>query len=216
MTQEDTDQVKSMIQGSVTAAVAALKATPPGAPTSVQQAMAQRSAAEVGSPEFAEDRTQINSLNNKWIFAKEVFSEDTIRREEQQLFSVAMQSLTESVNLSKQLHGQFFTGMEDGRRIRDTWLYNTAYDLANPVAIGSGQNLGAGAVPSNRAIDTGTAQAVLNSSTVQDAIGAAVANALNGTIPTLEAAIGAAVAAALANVPNNAAGNSPKPTGATS
>lgn len=216
----DLRQVKSLIQDSVTAGISAALASP--------ARQSQRSAAEVGSPEFSEDRTQINSLNNKWIFAKEVFSEDRIRREEGQLFNLAFEALTENNALAKKLNGEYFASVHDCRRAisnvfaqqarhADDNAYVTRYDLSNPVTTGAGDSLRGNVVPQNRAIDAATAQSVLNSTTIQDAINAAVASALsealpgfttaavdamNGTVPTLEASIGAAVAAALKNTPS--------------
>ena len=196
MDDKDLAQVQDMIKGSITAALSAYDArNRAAAPPST------RSSAEVGSPEFAEDRTQINSLNNKWVFAKEVFSEDTLRREEQQLFGVAMQSLTESVNLSKQLHSKFFERGDDRAEVTRGWNYAMMYDVSNPTSLGVADNVRGGMVPQNRAIDTAAVQSVVNSNTFQAAIQAAVSDALTGTIPTLEASIGAAVAAALVNTP---------------
>lgn len=194
--QNDLNQVQDLISKGVAAGITAISKVP----------TMGRTSAEIGSPEFAEDRTQINSLNNKWIFESSIADFWRARQRSDDhyadLQSRGLDSLTESVNLSKRVNEAFFTAIEDGRRIRDGWNYNTAYDLANPVAVGAGANVTAGAVPQNRAIDTATAQSALNNTTLQTAIEAAVANAINGTVPTLEAAIGAAVAAALVNVPS--------------
>ena len=187
MDQADLDQVKAMIQQSVTAAVAA--ACKP-APTA--------SRAEIGSPEFAEDRTQVNSLNNKMLFD---ITFGSYAKQSDKLFSAAFETLMESVNLSKKMNGTYFDKVAQSTRWQDDNAYVTRYDLSNPNTLGTSDNVRGGVVPQNRAIDTATSQSTLNNTTMQTAIEAAVANALNGTIPTLEAAVGAAVAAALANTP---------------
>lgn len=196
MDDKDVAQIQDMIAKGVVAGLAAVR---------MPQGNSGRSPAEVGSPEFAEDRTQINSLNNKWIFesALDRYYSRSARSDDHyaDLQSRGLDALTESLNLTKKVNQAFLQGVEDGRRIRDQWNYITAYDLSNPATTAPADNLRAGSVPQNRAIDTATAQSTLNNTTLQTAIEAAVANALTGTVPTLEAAVGAAVAAALINTP---------------
>lgn len=212
MNAEDTAQVQDMIQKGILGAIPAFAK----ACKNPSAAVAVRSQAEVGSPEFAEDRTQVNSLNNKWMFeaAMNEYWARSSRSDDHyaDLQSRSLDALTESLNLTKKVNSAFFEGVQDGRRSMQAWQYSTAYDLSNPVAVGTGADVTAGAVPQNRAIDESTVQTVVNSNTFQAAIQGAVADAMTGTIPTFEAAVGAAVAAALANVPNNAAGNKPTAT----
>jgi hypothetical protein len=207
MNAEDTQQVKDIVAQAVSAGIASYDNLAKMRSASEKPATSPVpfSRQEVGSPEFAEDRTQVNSLNNKWIFesAMDRYYSRSARSDDHfaDLQSRGLDALTESLNLTKQVHSKFFTDMDDRARIRDGWNYNTAYDLANPNTLGTSDNVRGGVVPQNRAIDTATAQSTLNNTTLQTAILGAVADAMNGTIPTLEAAIGAAVAAALANTP---------------
>src|SRR5438105_1280707 len=107
-----------------------------------------RSPAERGSPEFAEDRTQVNSLNNKFIFESAIsrFLDGSIRSADHfaDLQSRSLDSLTESVQLQKKLNAQFFESFNDraestnalrsqARRHADDNAYVTRYDLSNPV-----------------------------------------------------------------------------------
>jgi hypothetical protein len=207
--QADKDQIQKMVQDGVIAGLQAYEQRrppqyPPPAPASMALAPSR---SEIGSPEFAEDRTQVNSLNNKWIFesAMSRFWESERRSNDHlsDLQSRGLHSYDALLQLQEKVNGKFFTDMDDRARLRDGWNYNTAYDLANPNTLGTSDNVRGGVIPQNRAIDTATAQSTLNNTTMQTAIEAAVANALTGTIPTLEAAIGAAVAAALVNTPVN-------------
>lgn len=197
MSPDDQAQVAEMVQKGVAAGIAAAQQRS-GSPSA-------RTTAEIGSPEFQEDRTQVNSLNNKWIFesAMDRYWARASRSEDHyaDLQSRSLDSLTELVSLQKKVNGKFFDGVDDRARMRDDSHYVTTYDLSNPNTLSTSDVLRASVDPQNRAIDTATAQATLNNTTIQTAIEAAVANALTGTIPTLEAAIGAAVAAALVNVP---------------
>lgn len=191
-----------MIQKGVAAGIASAIRTQPTAPSS-------RTNAEIGSPEFAEDRTQINSLNNKFIFASEIVGWNNeytaLRKHADELSHRSLKSIDELLSLQMKVNGKFFDGVDDRARIRDGWDYVKSYDLSNPNTLGTSDNVRGGVIPQNRAIDTATAQSALNNTTVQTliqtAVAGAVADAMNGTIPTLEAAIGAAVAAALVNTP---------------
>lgn len=110
-----------------------------------------RSTAEIGSPEFAEDRTQVNSLNNKHIFeAAHAF----LTSERAQLSARLIHSFDELSGLTAKLNHQFLQGSTDRAVYGQAWEYNRAYDLANPIAVGAGANVGAGSVPSNRITDT--------------------------------------------------------------
>jgi hypothetical protein len=182
MSPEDQALVQDMVTKGV---MAGLKSLP---------APSNRSEREVGSPEFSEDRTQINSLNNKFIFASEINHFNDLN-------SRSLKSLDGLIDLQVKVNQKFFEGVDDRARLRDITYYCTMYDLSNPNTLGTSDTVRGGVIPQNRAIDTATAQSALNNTTIQTAIEAAIANAINGTIPTLEAAVGAAVAAALANVP---------------
>lgn len=193
----DIDQIQGMIAEAVIAGQkAAAKYAPPVAPAS---------RAEVGSPEFAEDRTQVNSLNNKWMFeaAMDRFWSRSTRSDDHyaDLQSRSLKSLDGLLELGSKVTQKFMESVDLNQRARMGFDYTTAYDLSNPNTLGTSDNVRGGVVPQNRAIDTATSQSTLNNTTMQTAIEAAVANALNGTVPTLEAAVGAAVAAALANTP---------------
>lgn len=172
--------------------------------------------AEAGSPEFAEDRTQINSLNNKRTFDEyQDLALAAARRSQvnfDNLQQISLRALNNSVDLQAQINERALKSMDqvqvelaatNAQRARhaDMWAYEQAYDLGNPVTTGVGDTVRAGASTQQRGVDAATTQATLNNTTLQTAIEAAVANALNGTIPTLQAAIGAAIAAALVNTP---------------
>ena len=134
-----------------------------------------RSAAEVGSPEFAEDRTQVNSLNNKHIFeAAHTF----LTSERAQISGRLIQSFDQVLGLAAKLDAQFLQGLTDRAVYGQGWEYNRQYDVANPVAIGTGANITAGGVPANRITDTtgavaggavsaGIAMSTLNNVTAQ-------------------------------------------------
>ena len=122
---------------------------PEGVPT--LGAPATRTAAEVGSPEFAEDRTQVNSLNNKHIFeAAHAF----LTSERAQLSARLIKSFDDLLGLSAKLDHQYLQGATDRAVYGQGWEYNRQYDVANPVAVGAGANLTAGAAPANRITDT--------------------------------------------------------------
>jgi hypothetical protein len=206
---KDVAQINDMIKGAVVSGLSAYDQRQKAAAPAPAFPPALRTTAEIGSPEFAEDRTQVNSLNNKWIFesAMSRFWEAERRSNDHlaDLQSRGLQSFDNMLQLQEKVNEKFFSGVDDRARIRDQWNYVTSYDLSNPNTLGTSDNVRGGVIPQNRAIDTATAQSTLNNTTLQTAIEAAVANALNGTIPTLEAAIGAAVAAALVNTPSNKA-----------
>jgi hypothetical protein len=209
----DLDQVKNLIQNSVTAAIAA------ACPRPAQVAPVSRSAAEVGSPEFAEDRTQINSLNNKWIFesAMDRYWSRSARSDDHyaDLQSRSLASLDNLLEIGKKVSQKFFSSIDLNERSRMGFDYTTTYDLSNPNTLGTSDVVRGAVDPQNRAIDNATAslsnipsmvqsavaQAFTDNTVFSDAVKGAVADAMNGTVPTLEAAIGAAVAAALANTP---------------
>ena len=124
---------------------------PENVTTASVPAATSRSSAEIGSPEFAEDRTQVNSLNNKHIFeAAHTF----LTSERAQLSARLIQSFDELSGLTAKLNHQFLQGATDRAVYGQAWEYNRAYDVANPVAIGAGANLLAGSVPANRITDT--------------------------------------------------------------
>src|SRR5271169_3692303 len=122
---------------------------PEGVPTFGSSAT--RTAAEVGSPEFAEDRTQINSLNNKHIFeAAHTF----LTSERAQLSARLVHSFDELASLTAKLNHQYLQGVTDRAVYGQGWEYSRQYDLANPIAVGAGANVGAGSAPANRITDT--------------------------------------------------------------
>jgi hypothetical protein len=144
-----------------------------------------RTSQEIGSPEFAEDRTQVNSLNNKFIFDGAHSTYLTERNRNQavadQLAARMVHGLDEVLNTSQKLNHEFLNAVTARARYVEGWEYNRAYDLANPIAVGAGANLGAGSVPSNRitdttgavaggAINSATAMATLNSLAEQTGI----------------------------------------------
>lgn len=127
---------------------------PEGVPT--LGASANKTNAEIGSPEFAEDRTQVNSLNNKHIFeAAHTF----LTSERAQLSARLIQSFDQLLGLSAKLDQQYLQGGTDRATFKEAWEYNRAYDLANPIAVGAGANVGAGSTPANRITDTAGAVA---------------------------------------------------------
>jgi len=213
LSDDDLAQVKALVQNSVVAAVAAAASDPRN-----QMRSTSRTTAEIGSPEFAEDRTQINSLNNKEIFAREATRFDKMYfasfDHSNDLNARLVKSFDSLLGTQDKLNDAFFRVMAQNARWQDDNAYVTRYDLSNPNTLGTSDVVRGAVDPQNRAIDTATAQSTLNNTTMQTAIEAAVANALNGTIPTLEAAIGAAVAAALTNVPKAAQASPTSPTGA--
>jgi hypothetical protein len=132
----------------------------------------QRSPMETGSPEFAEDRTQINSLNNKRIHEEYQDLALTAARRSQVNFDnlqqVSLRALNESVDLQAQLNAKTLQSIEDSRteletlrsqraRYSDDANYVTRYDLSNPVTTGAGDTLRSAAYTPNRAVDTASA-----------------------------------------------------------
>lgn len=110
-----------------------------------------RTSAEIGSPEFAEDRTQVNSLNNKHIFeAAHTF----LTSERAQLSARLIHSFDELAGLTAKLNHQYLQGSTDRAAWAQGWEYNRQYDVANPVAIGTGANVLAGANPAQRVTDS--------------------------------------------------------------
>lgn len=130
---------------------------PGTAPEGVQTAMvSQRTSAEIGSPEFAEDRTQINSLNNKHIFES---AHTFLTSERAQLSARLVHSFDSVLSHANQLQHLFVQGLTDKARYAEGWEYNRMYDVANPVAVATGNNITAGGVPANRITDTSGAVA---------------------------------------------------------
>ena len=155
-----------------------------------QLAPVGRTAAEAGSPEFAEDRTQINSLNNKFILAQEFahFNTDLIRSRDHHgdVASRGLQSLTEAVNLQTKINQEYLAGVQATRqqmsemfglrfKWADMWGYNQAYDLANPVAVGTGAAVTSAAYTPNRSTDVAAAGVA----TANEAIAANIANIMS-------------------------------------
>ena len=84
----------------------------------------------------------------------------------------------ELLNTQQKLNHTFLQGLTDKARFVEGWEYNRMYDVANPVAVSTGNNITAGGVPSNRvtdstgavaggAINSATAQSTLNNVTAQ-------------------------------------------------
>lgn len=148
-----------------------------------------RSAMETGSPEFAEDRTQINSLNNKRIHEEYQDLALTAARRGQTNFDnlqqISLRALNNSVDLQAQINERALKSMDqttielshvNAMRARhsDMWAYEEAYDLGNPTTTGVGDNIRAGAAPANRITDT--TGAVAGGSVDVAAAGVATAN----------------------------------------
>ncbi len=183
-----------------------------------------RSPMEAGSPEFAEDRTQINSLNNKRIHEEYQDLALTAARRSQVNFDnlqqVSLRALNDAVDLSKQLNGKALQAVEDSRveletlrsqraRHADMWAYEQAYDLGNPVTTGTGDAVRAGAYTPNRAVDTATAGV----SVAAEAVAAAVAKQVDATITPVVAILQQIVeslATANASIANVLAQTQPK------
>lgn len=214
MDDKDVDQMQQTVRDTVLAMMPAIKdaCTPKAAPCPYPT-MSGRTHAEIGSPEFAEDRTQVNSLNNKWMFESGLHTFNSERNallsRSDQLFSHALEAMIENNALAKKLNGAFFNGIEDTRRHQGTTYaqtirhaddnaYVTRYDLSNPVTTGTGNALTGAAYTPNRATDTANAGQAVNA----EAVSAAVAKFADAINPILAAAVGDAVAAAFkANFP---------------
>lgn len=181
-----------------------------------------RTPAEVGSPEFAEDRTQINSLNNKRIHEEyqdlALTEARRSRSHYDDLLSRGLQSFDQLLTLQSQLNQSFFSGVNDRARLRDQWNYITAYDLSNPATTGSADSLRANVAPANRVTDSiqnATSGGVAVSA---EAVAAAVAKQVDATVTPVLAVLQQVVSslattqASIANVlaqtqPKTATGN---------
>jgi Zn-dependent alcohol dehydrogenase len=164
------------------------------------QTFANRSPMEAGSPEFAEDRTQINSLNNKRIHEEYQDLALTAARRSQVNFDnlqqISTRSLNQSVELQAQLNKLVATGFSqnavdlaaiNAQKIRhaDMWAYEQAYDLGNPVTTGTGDAVRAAAYTPNRSVDTASAGVGV----AAEAVAAAVAKQVDATITPVVAAL---------------------------
>lgn len=183
-----------------------------------------RSAAEIGSPEFAEDRTQINSLNNKDIFAREAARFDATYfhslDHHGDVLARGLQSLTESVNLQAKINQEFLAAHQNNRlalsevfglrfKWSDMWAYNQGYDLANPVSTGVGDVVRGGAYTPNRAIDTASAGVGVSAEAVSAAVAKQVDATVTPVLMSLQQMI-QSVAAATASIANVLAQSQPK------
>lgn len=165
---------------------------------------------EAGSPEFAEDRTQINSLNNKFLFDGYFNLALTGSQRGQTAFDnlqqLALTALKQSVDLQAQLSARTLKSMDNAEveygfqrnqrsRHLDMWAYEQAYDLGNPVATGAGDTLRSAAYTPNRATDVAAAST-----------GVAAAGTATIDLAVLQQAIQALTTAAttIANVVNQA------------
>lgn len=164
------------------------------------QTFANRSPMEAGSPEFAEDRTQINSLNNKRIHEEYQDLALTAARRSQVNFDnlqqVSLRALNASVDLQQQLNNKTLQSIEDSRveletlrnqraRFADDANYVTRYDLSNPVTTGAGDALRSAAYTPNRAVDVAASGVGVSA----EAVAAAVAKQVDATITPVVAAL---------------------------
>ena len=153
---------------------------------------------ETGSPEFAEDRTQINSLNNKRIHEEYQDLALTAARRSQVNFDnlqqVSLRALNASVDLQAQLNQKILAGFDQNAveiaainsqraRFADDANYVTRYDLSNPVTTGAGDTLRSAAYTPNRATDVASAGVGVSA----EAVSASVANTLTVTLAPLMA-----------------------------
>jgi hypothetical protein len=153
---------------------------------------------EAGSPEFAEDRTQVNSLNNKYLFDSHLNLSLTAAQRSQVNFDnlqqVSLRALNASVDLQAQLNQKILSGFDqnavelaatNSQRARhsDMWAYEQAYDLGNPVTTGAGDTLRSAAYTPNRATDVASAGVGVSA----EAVSASVANTLTVTLAPLMA-----------------------------
>lgn len=157
-----------------------------------------RSAMEAGSPEFAEDRTQVNSLNNKYLFDSHLNLSLTAAQRSQVNFDnlqqVSLRALNASVDLQAQLNQKILSGFDQNAveiaainsqrmRFSDDANYVTRYDLSNPVTTGAGDTLRSAAYTPNRATDVASAGVGVSA----EAVSASVANTLTVTLAPLMA-----------------------------
>ncbi len=148
---------------------------------------------EAGSPEFAEDRTQINSLNNKRIHEEYQDLALTAARRSQVNFDnlqqVSLRALNASVDLQAQLNQKILAGFDqnaveiaaiNSQRARFAYdaNYVTRYALSTPVPPGAGDALRSAAYTPNRAVDTAAAGVGVSA----EAVAAAVAKQVDATI----------------------------------
>lgn len=137
-----------------------------------RQDPSRKSPMEAGSPEFAEDRTQVNSLNNKHLFDSHLDMSLAGARRSQvnfdQLSQIAVRALNNSVELQSQLNQRTLASADQtlvelartnaqALRLEADNAYVTRYDLSNPVATGTGDAVRAAAYTPNRATDTASA-----------------------------------------------------------
>jgi hypothetical protein len=119
--------------------------------------------------DFYQDQSEKNALNAKRTFDEfQDIGLAAARRSQShfdELSRIGVDSLNESVMLSKKVHAEYMAGSQgtrvklaqiDAMRARhsDMWAYEQAYDLGNPVTTGVGDDVRAGAVPANRITDT--------------------------------------------------------------
>ena len=153
---------------------------------------------EAGSPEFAEDRTQVNSLNNKYLFDSHLNLSLTAAQRSQVNFDnlqqVSLRALNASVDLQAQLNQKILSGFDQNAveiaainsqrmRFSDDANYVTRYDLSNPVTTGAGDTLRSAAYTPNRATDVASAGVGVSA----EAVSASVANTLTVTLAPLMA-----------------------------
>ena len=176
---------------------------------------------ESGSPEFAEDRTQINSLNNKYLFDAHLNLSLTAAQRSQVNFDnlqqVSLRALNASVDLQAQLNQRILANFDqsavelanvNAQRARhaDDNAYVTRYDLSNPVTTGAGDTLRSAAYTPNRAVDTASAGVGVAAETVAAAIAKQVDATITPVLATLQQIVQALATAttALGNVVNQA------------
>lgn len=175
--------------------------------------MEGRSPMESGSPEFAEDRTQINSLNNKRIHEEYQDLALTAARRSQVNFDnlqqVSLRALNASVDLQAQINQRILAGFDQNSveiaainsqraRFADDANYVTRYDLSNPVTTGAGDALRSAAYTPNRAVDTATAGTAVSAEAVAAAVAKSVDATITPVLATLQQMIQALTTAATA------------------
>lgn len=226
MEEKDVTQIQGIVRDAVVGMLPLIKKectpTAVAAPyPAVPAVQCPRPYTETGSGEFAEDRTQVNSLANGWGFASGLHTFNSERNahisRSDALFSRGLEALDENNSLAKKLNAQFLDTQADTRRVignifaqqarhADDNAYVTRYDLSNPVTTGSGDTLRSAAYTPNRATDTANAGQAVNA----DAVNAAVAKFSDAINPVLIASIGDAIAAGFANM-NKITGQNPVP-----
>jgi hypothetical protein len=176
---------------------------------------------EAGSPEFAEDRTQINSLNNKRIHEEYQDLALTAARRSQVNFDnlqqVSLRALNNSVDLQGQINQRILAGFDQNAvelaqvnaqrsRHAEMWAYEQAYDLGNPVSTGAGDTLRSAAYTPNRATDTASAGVGVSAEAVAAAVAKQVDATITPVLATLQQMIQALTTAttSIANVVNQA------------